>query len=90
MTVSTSSTVNEHFVPIKRVSVKKTNYMIILFPFVRDPRNAYDELLLEAKALGGDAVIDMRIESAPSFMLAFPPIVVANMKYSGMAVKLKR
>lgn len=89
MTVSTRSSVHEHFVPIKRVSVIKTDYMIILFPFIGDPRKAYDELLLEAKAVGGDAVIDMRIASAPSFVIVFPPIVATSIEYTGMAVKLK-
>jgi hypothetical protein len=89
VTVSTRSCVSEHFTPVKQVSVTKTNYLFVLIPIVCDPRDGFDDLLQAAKSAGGDSVIDVQVRTASSFMWVIPGIVVANIDYTGLAVRTK-
>lgn len=63
-TVSTRSLAVRHAEPIERVTIEKCNYQVLVVPIIRNPKHAYEELLLEAKAKGGNAVIDFEVRDA--------------------------
>jgi len=89
-TLSTKSFPTNTVTKIKKVSTKQTFVWFLLLPFSSpmDPRNVWDNLLKEAKKVGGNAVVDVQVRADQSFILAFPPIYVINVETTGMAVKM--
>ena len=87
--ISTKPNVYRHAKPIRQVKYEYTNYFFVLIPIVKDPRDAWDKLLAEAKAAGGNAVIDVQVKASDSFMWMFPPICVVNFELTGTAATLE-
>jgi hypothetical protein len=88
-TVSTKSIVYEHAKPIQKVSVDYSVYFFILIPIPADPRDVYDDLLAEAAAVGGNAVMDVQVRNSSFFMWLLPTVVVSTFEATGTAVKIE-
>ena len=82
------SAVVKHAEPIGPVSAEYTNRMFVIIPIPADPRDVYDDLLDEAKAKGGNAVIDAQLHNKSMFMWMFPAIVSDTWELTGTAVKI--
>ncbi|MSQ02412.1 MAG: hypothetical protein EXR71_11065 [Myxococcales bacterium] len=83
--ISTKAVAAERMEAISRVSAKYCNSLIVIIPIFQNPSQVFDGLMDEAKAVGGTAVIDVKLEgvnhvNAPLYVkMCFEP--------SGMAVK---
>ena len=66
-TLSTSATAAEGAERLGRVRVEQCNYVILVLPIVRDPRDIYDALLVVAIAKGGNALVDFELRGSASF-----------------------
>lgn len=67
VTVSTRSSVSRYAEPIGRVTVERCNLFIIFIPIIRDPAEAYQELLMEAEQRGGNTIIDFQVRDSGFF-----------------------
>lgn len=63
LAISTKSEPAKNFQPIKTVRVTQCNSTICIIPMISDPRDLYDDLLAEAKKVGGTAVIDIQVHN---------------------------
>ncbi len=73
-TVSTKGLVTQHVRSLEQtVQVESCTYQIVFFPIMKDPRKIHDELLEEAKAAGGNALIDVRYETT---LVAVVPLFI--------------
>lgn len=87
VSLSTRPVPARHVTPLGPVSVQRTAYLFVIIPVVPDPRKGFDLLLAEAKAAGGDAVIDVQVANSGGFFWIIPPIQVIHWTYSGTAVR---
>jgi len=85
VTVSTKSIAASNAEHLKPVSATLTNYLFILIPIPSDPRDIYDDLLEEAKAAGGNAVVDVQIRNKSMFFWVFPTILIDRWEAEGIA-----
>jgi len=89
MTISTKVGAAKNLIPIQTVRAESNHYFFILIPIVPDPRDMHDDLLEEAKKVGGNAVVDYQIRNSSTFCWMFPGIVVVSMEGVGTAVKFE-
>ena len=61
MTVSTKPEPVHKTTLLKPVSTGRCNVVVLFIPIIPDPRKAYEELFEQARAAGGNAVVDFRL-----------------------------
>lgn len=84
-TISTKTIAASNAKHLKPVSATLTNYFFVLIPIPRDPRDIYEDLLAEAKAAGGNAVVDVQIRNKSMFLLVFPTVLIDRWEAEGIA-----
>lgn len=89
ITLSTKAAVAKEAERIRPVSIERCAMSVLLIiPLsIVDPRDGYDDLLGEARLLGGNAVIDFQLRSTSSFTL-IPLFQRQCMEYSGVAARM--
>jgi uncharacterized protein YbjQ (UPF0145 family) len=85
VTLSTKSIVARHATPIENVSCEYSQGFVVIVPIPADPRDVYDELLEEANAKGGNAVVDVQLRNKKFFLWVFPTIVSTTWEATGTA-----
>ncbi|MHC4513631.1 MAG: hypothetical protein ACYTGW_01130 [Planctomycetota bacterium] len=83
--ISTKSIAARQAKLLRPVRAESTSYGFVLIPIPSDPRDIYEKLLTEARAAGGNAVVDVQLRSKTFFLLMFPLIVVDTWEAEGMA-----
>ena len=83
--ISTKAVAAEKMDPIGRVSAKYCNSLIVIIPIFQNPSKVFDGLMDEAKAQGGTAVTDVKLEGV-NYVNA-PLYVKMCFELSGTAVK---
>ena len=89
ITLSTRSTVERQITRLSEVRAEQTSYFFILLPFQPDPRDLYDDLLANARAAGGNAVVDVQIRSSHVFAWVLPGVVVNTIEAHGTAARIQ-
>lgn len=89
VSISTKVGAAKNIKEIKQVRAESNNYFFLLIPIISDPRNIHDDLLEEAKKVGGNGVIDYQIRSSSFFMWIFPGIVVNKIEGVATAVNIE-
>ncbi|MGE3165250.1 MAG: hypothetical protein AB7O52_10120 [Planctomycetota bacterium] len=84
-TLSTRSVVERHARKLQPVTATSTSYAFVLIPVPADPRDLYDDLLAEAKRVGGNAVLDVQVRSHSTFLWLFPLVLVDTVEATGIA-----
>ena len=87
VTVSTRAHAVKQAEPLGRVSVERCAYQILIIPIVPDPKAAYEALLAEAEAKGGNGVIDFEIRASGLFGIV-PLYMHSCWEATGIAAKL--
>ena len=84
---STESVLANCAKPIGVVRAQQNAYQIIIIPIVPDPRKIYDDLLREARSVGGNAVMDVQTRNKSLFIF----VVFARicMEATGTAVVIE-
>ncbi len=75
MTISTSATAVQDVERLGPVRVERCDHVVLLIlPFIADPRDIYDQLVVEAAEKGGNAVVDFELRSSTGFV--FIPLFI--------------
>ena len=87
MAISTKSAAAQNIKTLQIVSTEQKTYFFILFPIITpmDPRDIWDNLLEEAKKVGGNSVVDVQFRGEKSFLWAFPMLGAMTCKATGTA-----
>ena len=72
ITVSTSAAAIEDAELLGPVRIESCSYLIAFFPIFDDPRDMYEALLREARAKGGNAVVDFELRGVGNAFFLLP------------------
>jgi len=89
VTVSTSDSATGAVERLGAVQAGQCNYMFIVIPIVRDPRNLYDKLMQQSESMGGNAVVDFELRSAKGSFWMFPIFLRNCFEAVGQAAKIE-
>ena len=91
MAISTKSAATQNIKALQQVSTEQNTYFFLFIPIISpmDPRDVWDNLLEEAKKVGGNSVIDVQFRGKKSFLWAFPLMGYVTCEATGTAAVIE-